>query len=84
MLNWRVVSQFSIFESCLICGEQKGVEMHHVKHLRKEGDKHTGFIWVMSKMNRKQIPVCKSCHNNTHAGKYDGISLKYLQKTHYK
>jgi hypothetical protein len=35
VLNWRMESQLSIFESCLIRGKQKGVEMHHVKHLRK-------------------------------------------------
>jgi len=54
--------------------------MHHVKHLRKEGTKPTGFQIIMSQLNRKQVPVCKACHNNIHAGKYDGVSLKELQK----
>ena len=35
VLNWRMESQLSTFESCLIRGKQKGVEMHHVKRLRK-------------------------------------------------
>jgi hypothetical protein len=29
----------------------------------------------MSKMNRKQIPLCKECHIKVHAGKYDGPKL---------
>jgi predicted HNH restriction endonuclease len=29
----------------------------------------------MAEINRKQIPVCRDCHNKIHAGKYDGIKL---------
>ena len=28
--------------------------------------------------NRKQIPLCKSCHKQVHAGKYHGIALKKI------
>ncbi len=56
--------------------------MHHVKHIRKSNKKATGFTKLMSKLNRKQIPVCPECHTQIHNGKYDGISLKdlYLNK----
>jgi predicted HNH restriction endonuclease len=33
---------------------------------------------IMRAMNKKQIPVCKSCHVKIHAEKYSGISLKNL------
>lgn len=56
--------------------------MHHVKHIRKGGEKTTGFQSLMAKLNRKQIPVCITCHQNIHAGKYDGHSLKELQSTY--
>lgn len=30
----------------------------------------------MALRNRKQIPVCASCHNKIHNGEYDGRNLK--------
>lgn len=69
-----------MFESCLICGEEGDIQMHHVKHLRGEIEKATGFQTIMTKLNRKQIPVCKACHDNIHAGRYDGRSLLDLQR----
>lgn len=63
-------------EPCVICGKPDGVEMHHVKHLRK--DKAKGFTHVLQQINRKQIPVCKSCHLDIHNGKHDGKSLSDL------
>jgi hypothetical protein len=54
--------------------------MHHVKHLRKESEKATNFQSIMSKLNRKQIPVCTSPHHKIHVGKYDGVSLRTLQE----
>ena len=81
ILKWKVETLLGLFKSCLICGSEGSIEMHHVKHLRKENkDKAPGLIAIMSKMNRKQIPVCKTCHKNIHDGKYDGPSLKELQK----
>jgi hypothetical protein len=57
-----------------------GVEMHHVKHLRKGGVKSTGFTALMSSLNRKQIPVCKPCHIKIHKGLYNDMKLKDLHK----
>lgn len=53
--------------------------MHHVKHLRKDNKQPAGFTKLMSMLNRKQIPVCTTCHKNIHAGKYDGMALKDLK-----
>lgn len=37
-----------------------------------------GFTALMSKLNRKQIPVCTKCHRKIHDGKYDGMKLGEL------
>jgi predicted HNH restriction endonuclease len=53
--------------------------MHHVRHIRKMGErKPTGFQAVMRTLNRKQIPVCKGCHEKIHRGEDDGIRLHDL------
>ena len=78
--NWSLETQIGFFEPCWICGKENETEMHHVKHLRKEGLKPTGFVALMSKLNRKQIPVCKSCHLRIHKGIYNDLSLKDLHK----
>ena len=61
---------------CVICGSEDQVQMHHVKHIRKMGEKVKGFTKIMASYNRKQIPVCCECHGKIHKGEYDGISLK--------
>ncbi|WOF79286.1 group II intron reverse transcriptase/maturase [Pseudomonas sp. FeN3W] len=64
---------------CAVCGNPHGVEMHHVRALRK-GNKTiaNGFNRIMSAINRKQLPVCRSCHDGIHAGRYDGVKLSDL------
>lgn len=64
---------------CAVCGESDGIEMHHVRALRKGNTSITkGFNRILSAINRKQIPLCGTCHDAVHAGKYDGISLSDL------
>ena len=64
---------------CLVCGATEGVDMHHLRHIRKMGTaKPTGFAAVMRALNRKQIPVCEGCHVRIHNGEYDGIRLQDL------
>lgn len=65
-----------LLSPCCICGSYDKIEMHHVKHVRKMNHELKGFNRNMAKINRKQIPVCKPCHNSIHEGKYDGMSLK--------
>jgi hypothetical protein len=60
---------------CSVCQSDQGIEMHHVKSLK---GKTAGFMDVMRAMNRKQIPVCRACHQKIHDGTYDGLSLKDL------
>ena len=78
-LNWRIHTQFALFQHCWICGVTDQIEMHHVRHLRKTNQRLKGFTKLMSQINRKQIPVCASCHNKIHAGTYDGDALAKLQ-----
>jgi len=58
--------------------------MHHVKHIRKFNTKSKGFHELMSKLNRKQIPVCIDCQNKIHKGTYDELSLKDLKRQQSK
>src|SRR5262249_55609244 len=69
----------NIARRCCICGSWERVKMHHVRHMRKMGQrKVTGFTAVLRALTRKQIPACKSCHKQIHRGAYDGISLSNL------
>jgi len=65
-------------EACAICEYGENVEMHHIKHLKDTKDKST-LVKILSKMNRRMIPLCRDCHVKVHTGKYDGMSLKELQ-----
>ncbi|MBM5447593.1 hypothetical protein J7898_04560 [Vibrio parahaemolyticus] len=69
--------------NCAICDSDDRVQMHHVRHIRKMGDKVKGFTKIMASVNRKQIPVCHECHWHVHRGNYDGISLKQLANPEY-
>lgn len=64
---------------CIICEAADGVQMHHVRHIRKAGGKPAnGFAWLMRLQNRKQVPVCRECHRKIHRGEYDGLRLADL------
>ena len=79
VLNWSLET-VTPFDPCWICGSTKQIEMHHVKHLRKGSPKSpSGFTALMSKLNRKQLPVCRPCHLKIHQGLYGGTSLKKVR-----
>ena len=66
---------------CIICYSfESPIEMHHVNHVRKEGYRYGGFHQQMALLNRKQVPLCHTCHKRVHAGLYDGPSLEELHK----
>nr|YP_010516708.1 putative reverse transcriptase [Haslea provincialis]UXN44251.1 putative reverse transcriptase [Haslea provincialis] len=61
---------------CVLCGSEKKIEIHHVRKL-SEGSKRKSYLSkMMSRMNRKQIPVCQKCHKAIHEGSYDGPNLR--------
>jgi hypothetical protein len=68
-----------LFEGeCKICASKEELEVHHVKHLRKQGivDKKPDYLKdIMRKMNRKQVLLCQACHNKVHRGGYSGPGL---------
>jgi group II intron reverse transcriptase/maturase len=66
--------------SCLVCGNNANIEIHHVKSLKKRPKKGDFLSNMMSKMNRKQVPLCKSCHFDVHSGLYDGKSFRSASK----
>jgi len=66
---------------CCICGEGAGqIVMHHVRHIRKLSHKReaTGFNRILRAINRKQIPVCTTCHGKIHRGEYDSLKLSEM------
>ncbi|HKJ87460.1 MAG TPA: hypothetical protein VKA48_03040, partial [Gammaproteobacteria bacterium] len=63
---------------CCVCGSSDSIQMHHVRHVRKMGSAPKGFHRMMANINRKQVPLCKTCHSAVHAGKYDGLKLSDL------
>ena len=69
---------------CGLCGEKKYTEMHHVRHIRRQGQKYKGFDLILQNINRKQVPLCLSCHWRVHNGLYDGINIKEAAKQFYK
>lgn len=62
----------------MTCGTEEDVVMHHVRHIRKMGEKAQGFVRLLATLNRKQIPVCVPCHGKIHRGEYDGLRLSDL------
>ena len=63
---------------CAVCGSEDDVQMHHVRHVHKMGQKPEGFTAIMAQINRKQVPVCHECHRKIHDGKYNGMKLSEL------
>jgi len=75
----RLRTRSKLGYACCICGETETIEMHHVRHIRKmSGQKARGFLRIMAMLNRKQVPVCRACHQKIHTGKYDGLKLEDL------
>jgi group II intron reverse transcriptase/maturase len=67
-----------LWMNCVICGSDEKVAMHHIRHVKKMGEKVTGFNRLMAILNRKQIPACTPCHVKIHKGIYDGLKLSDL------
>jgi hypothetical protein len=71
---WR--TRFKLSTCCAVCGSTDKIENHHIRKLDR---KHTkGFGQLLSQLSRKQIPLCRACHNNVHTGKYNDMSLHDL------
>jgi group II intron reverse transcriptase/maturase len=53
---------------CCVCGSNQNVEMHHIRGI-KELKGRTISERIMIAINRKQIPLCRSCHLKAHGKK---------------
>jgi group II intron reverse transcriptase/maturase len=86
LLLWTIKlrTRSKLGKACCICESTSQLEMHHVRHIRKTGAKPpTGFNAVLQALNRKQLPVCKPCHQKIHRGEYDGMRLSDLAYNPY-
>lgn len=52
--------------SCAQCGSNHKVEMHHIRALKDLKPEISHVDKLMSKARRKQIPLCRVCHMDTH------------------
>jgi len=61
-------------EECELCGSIVDIEVHHI---RKLADLKGKSRWekVMAARRRKTLVVCRKCHQQIHAGRYDGRAL---------
>jgi len=62
-------------KQCKACGSTESVEMHHVRALKDLDKKKDTVSKLMIAMRRKQVPLCKKCHQKVHLGKYDAEKL---------
>jgi len=57
-----------------VCDATTNVEKHHVKKLSKKVKAKNSIHQIMSKLGRKQAPLCERCHKNIHSGTYNNKS----------
>jgi len=65
-------------QQCELCGATLNIEVHHIHKLadlEREGRNKPEWARVMAARRRKTLVVCQSCHNQIHAGHYDGPAL---------
>jgi nicotine oxidoreductase len=77
-VNWDIKETNVLDQPCLICESEVDVEMHHLRHLKDTKDEST-LIKIMSKIHRKVVPLCRSCHMKVHQGKYVGLNLREIR-----
>ncbi len=63
-------------DTCELCGNKGDIEVHHIRHMKDIKKGKADWQIRMSAMNRKTLIVCPTCHDNIHAGRHDGQSLK--------
>lgn len=56
------------------------IKIYHVRFLKKRFRKRDFLQKMMIKMNRKQVPLYKLCHQDVHAGRYDRKSFRIESK----
>lgn len=58
------INQNNILEQpCVVCGAEEKIEIHHVRRLKDTKNK-SDIQKLMSKINRKSVPLCRTCHDS--------------------
>jgi len=53
--------------SCAACGSTEFVEMHRIIAMKDLNPRLSHIDKIMVIMNRKQLPLCRTCHNKKHS-----------------
>ncbi|BCL78840.1 hypothetical protein ccbrp13_70760 [Ktedonobacteria bacterium brp13] len=63
-------------DTCELCGSHEQVEVHHIralKDLQQKGQRERPrWMYIMAARRRKTLIVCRSCHDDIHAGSFSG------------
>jgi len=77
--NRSELLQRLLADKCELCGNKQGpFEVHHIRKLsdlKRCGKNPPQWVETMSALRRKSLVVCKDCHLDIHAGRYDGKRL---------
>jgi group II intron reverse transcriptase/maturase len=75
----EVVQHLLYGRKCVLCDREASIEMHHIRKLsdidRPGRRPRERWEKIMAARRRKSIPVCEECHDDIHAGRYDGPRL---------
>lgn len=71
IIKWSIRTQNLMQGPCVCCGCTINLQIHHVKKLSGLGKSKSSISTIMATLGRKQVPVCKKCHNDIHSGRYD-------------
>jgi group II intron reverse transcriptase/maturase len=62
-------------DRCEICEARNQIEVHHIRKLadlnRHDRPDRPAWIHLMAKRRRKTIVICRPCHEDIHAGRYN-------------
>lgn len=70
LANATFRSKAVLDSACTICGEKNNMEIHHIRKIKESSRaiKQDYLTSMRSRMNRKQISICKNCHIKLHRG----------------
>jgi len=89
--NWRT-RRTLLYARCILCGSSDHIQSHHIRSVRsldnklKKNNKNRkmtlGFKYIMQLLNRKQVPLCRTHHeqvtHNKLESKYMNCSISEL------
>ena len=64
VLKWTLRTQNLMEGPCIGCNATSGIEIHHVKKFSRTVRSKNPIYKIMSKLGRKQVPVCQKCHKD--------------------